>query len=165
MGMLPFCQNGGVELIDEFCDGANDCAKKTARLTWSRAGATVFEGDGHSETEPRRLSSSDLRDLLDEFSTLDPRETDAGEIDCSPDSCPAEGRRLSYRADCSGVRLARMVMRAPLRYRLDEARMTCAPDDVWCIAGQLKHGLLGSRVSQRIARMRERLIDFGRGAR
>jgi hypothetical protein len=45
MGTLPLCQNGALELIDEQCNDAGVCAKKIARLVWSRTGATVFEGD------------------------------------------------------------------------------------------------------------------------
>ena len=92
LGMLPFCQTGGVELTDEQCNASSVCKKKTARLAWSRAGATVFEGDGQSEAEVGPLSDRALRDLLDELSTMDPRDSDAGEIECGGwANCPPKG--------------------------------------------------------------------------
>ena len=150
---------------------------RTARSSSSMSSATTqasaqrrsrgWSGLARVPRSSKAMSSSRLRDLLDEFSTLDPRGSDAGEIDCAGGyfGCPAEGRRLSSLADCSGVRPGRVVMRATLRRRFEEARRSCFPSTGWRIAGKFKQSLFGSRVSQRIARRRERLIDVGHEAR
>lgn len=164
-GRLTDCTEGGVELSDTDCDEVNHCTKQTTRLTWSREGGALFEGDGNSERELHKLNSSQVGVLLSEVSAaIDRHESDGPDVVCLGD-CPPTGRKLGITADCSGSRTWLVLMRASLRERMRSPRPDCFTgmhsevSPLRCRAEAAVRDFIGSHQSDRVIKMMKRMRE------
>jgi hypothetical protein len=173
MAILPTCLEGAVVLSDTDCDELSHCMSKTMRLTWSREGGSLFEGDGVSEREVRRLSGGRLGALIEEVATaIDVHDRDGIDRVCALDGhdtgrCPVAGRKLGLNADCSGVRMGTVVMRSTFLERWEGERFSCfIVDDRIAVARCKAENLLrrgfGTHLTSRVITTMERLRKVAR---
>jgi hypothetical protein len=172
------CSTGAISLSDTECDGRGGCKSKTMRLTWSREGGAVFEGDGTTEREVARLVGSRLGALLTEVTTaLDPHPNDGPDRVCASNgndlrSCPSAGRRLGINAECArGGQVGQVLMRTTVGQRLNGGLPRCVFVHLrkselallGCRARGLVRDLFGTHQSDRVIKMMERMKAVATG--